>query len=219
MANKWITHVKQYAAQHGISYPEAMMKARASYKPIKKMKGGQTLKQFGAELYDKIPEQYHPGIESLGNAALSQMGFGLKKKRKPRKKGGDIFSDISNAFKPVEQAFKPVADVFKPVADVFKPISDFQTNNIKAVANNPIVKGIAKKVAKEILKYGAEAAGPAAAAAAIASGNPELAPIALVLGRALAMEAKPYGENYIDGLGLRKRKVKKGRALMPAGHY
>jgi hypothetical protein len=211
MANKWITHVKQYAAQHGISYPEAMMKARASYKPTKKLKGGQTLKQFGAEQYDKIPEQYHPGLESLGNAALGQMGFGLKKKRKPRKKGGDIFSDISNVF-------KPVAQVFGPVLGAYKPVADFHTKNIKAVANNPIVKGIAKKVAKEIIKYGAEAAGPAAAAAAVASGNPELAPIALVLGRALAMEAKPYGENYIDGLGLRKRKTKQGKALINAGY-
>lgn len=205
MANKWITHVKQYAAQHGISYPEAMMKARASYKPTKKLKGGQTLKQFGAEQYDKIPEQYHPGIESIGNAALHQMGFGLKKKRKPRKKGGDIFSDIGNAF--------------KPVADVFKPIVNFQNNNIKAVANNPIVKSIAKQVMKEVLKYGVSSAGPAAAAAATAAGHPELAIPAAALAVSLANDAKPYGDSYIDGLGLRKRKIKRGKALMPAGMY
>ena len=213
MANKWITHVKQYAAQHGISYPEAMMKARASYKPIKKLKGGQTVKQFGDEVwYNKIPEQYHSGLESLGNAAVGQMGFGLKKKRKPRKKGGDIFSDMGNAF-------KPVAEVFKPVADVYRPIADFQTNNIRAVANNPIVKRIAKVAAKEVLKYGVAAAGPAAAAAATASGNPALAPAAALLAIALANEAKPYGDSYIDGLGLRKRKTKRGKALMPAGVY
>ena len=212
MANKWITHVKQYAAQHGISYPEAMMKARASYKPTKKLKGGQTLKQFGAELYDKIPEQYHPGLESLGNAALGQMGFGLKKKRKPRKKGGDIFSDIGNAF-------KPVAEVFRPVVDAYRPIADFQTKNIKAVANNPIVKRIAKVVAKEVLKYGVASAGPAAAAAATAAGHPELAIPAAALAVALANEAKPFGDSYIDGLGLRKRKTKRGKALMPAGVY
>lgn len=213
MANKWITHVKQYAAQHGISYPEAMMKAKASYKPIKKLKGGQTVKQFGDDVwYNHIPEPYHQGIESLGNAALGQMGFGLKKKRKPRKKGGDIFSDIGNAFKPVEQAFKPVVDAYKPIAD-------FQTNNIKAVANNPIVKRIAKVVAKEVLKYGVASAGPAAAAAATAAGHPELAIPAAALAVALANEAKPYGDSYIDGLGLRKRKTKQGKALMPAGVY
>ena len=213
MANKWITHVKQYAAEHGISYPEAMMKARASYKPTKKLKGGQTVKQFGDDMwYNKIPEPYHQGIESLGNAALGQMGFGLKKKRKPRKKGGDIFSDIGNAF-------KPVAEVFRPVVDAYKPIADFQTNNIKAFANNPIVKRIAKVVAKEVLKYGVASAGPAAAAAATAAGHPELAIPAAALAVALANEAKPYGDSYIDGLGLRKRKTKQGKALMPAGVY
>ena len=206
MPNKWITHVKQYAAQHGISYPEAMIKAKASYtKSPKKLKGGQTVKQFGDDVwYNKIPEQYHPGIESIGRAGLSQMGFGLKK-RKPRKKGGNLFSDIGN--------------VFKPVANVFKPIANFQTDNIKAVANNPIVKALAKKVAKEVLKYGVSAAGPAAAAAATASGHPELAIPASALAVSLANEAKPYGENYIDGLGLRKRKTKRGKALMPAGMY
>ena len=213
MANKWITHVKQYAAQHGISYPEAMVKARASYKPTKKLKGGQTVKQFGDDVwYNKIPEQYHPGLESLGNAAVGQMGFGLKKKRKPRKKGGDIFSDIGNVF-------KPVAEVFRPVVDAYKPIADFQTNNIKAVANNPIVKRIAKVVAKEVLKYGVASAGPAAAAAATAAGHPELAIPAAALAVTLANEAKPYGDSYIDGLGLRKRKTKRGKALMPAGVY
>ena len=60
MANKWITHVKQYAAEHRISYAEAMIKAKASYKPIKKLKGGQTVKQFVDDIwYNKIPEMQH----------------------------------------------------------------------------------------------------------------------------------------------------------------
>jgi hypothetical protein len=213
MANKWITHVKHYAAQHGISYAEAMIKAKSTYtKSPKKLKGGQTLKDWGAEQHNHIPEQYHPGIESIGNAALGQMGFGLKKKRKPRKKGGDLWGDIGNAF-------KPVAQVFKPVADAGTKITNWQMGNVKAVANNPIVKALAKKVAKEVLKYGVSAAGPAAAAAATATGNPELAPMAALLAVELANEAKPYGDNYIDGLGLRKRRTRRGKALMPAGVY
>jgi hypothetical protein len=219
MANKWITHVKQYAAKHGISYPEAMIKARASYtKSPKKLKGGRTLKSWGAEQYERIPEAYHPGIESIGNAALGQMGFGLKKRR-PRKKGGDIWGDIGNAFKPVTQAFQPVTQAFQPVVDAGTKLGKFQTANIKALASNPLVKAIAKKAAKTVLKYGVDSAGPAAAAAATATGNPELAPMAAILAIALANEAKPYGENYIDGLGLRTRKTRKGRALMPAGIY
>ena len=73
MTNKWITHVKQYSKQHGISYPEAMIKAKASYtKSPKKLKGGQTVKHFGDDVwYNKIPEQYHPGIESIGRAGVS----------------------------------------------------------------------------------------------------------------------------------------------------
>jgi hypothetical protein len=168
MANKWITHVKHYAAQHGISYAEAMIKAKSTYtKSPKKLKGGQTVKQFGDELwYNQIPEPYHQGLESLGNAALGQMGFGLKKKRKPRKKGGDIFSDIGNAF-------KPVAQVFKPVADAGTQLTNWQMGNVKAIARNPIVKALAKKVAKEVLKYGVAAAPAAAAAAATAAGHPD----------------------------------------------
>ena len=213
MANKWITHVKHYAAQHGISYAEAMIKAKSTYtKSPKKLKGGQTLKEWGAEQYNHIPEQYHPGIESIGNAALSQMGFGLKKKRKPRKKGGDLWGDIGDAF-------KPVAQVFKPVADAGAKITNWQMGNVKAIARNPIVKALAKKVAKEVLKYGVSAAGPAAAAAATAAGHPELAPAASIMAMELANEAQPYGDSYIDGLGLRKRRTRRGKALMPAGVY
>jgi len=31
-ANPWISHVKQYAADHNVSYREAMKSAKASYK-------------------------------------------------------------------------------------------------------------------------------------------------------------------------------------------
>ena len=63
----------------------------------------------------------------------------------------------------------------------------------------------------------------AGAAAAVASGNPELAPMALILGRELAIEAKPYGDSYIDGLGMKKKtrgrpKKTHGMALMQAGY-
>jgi len=211
MTNKWITHVKQYSKQHGISYPEAMIKAKATYTPSKKLKGGKHLKNVGVDIYNDT------------------LGFGLKKHRKPRKKGGDIFSDIGNAFKPVEQAFRPVQQAFRPVEqafrpviDAYRPIADFQNKNIRAVVNDPIVKRISKVVAKEVLKFGVSAAGPAAAAAATAAGHPELAIPAAALAISLANEAHPFGFDAIDrynGIGLHKRKVKKGRALMPAGRY
>ena len=38
--NPWIEHVKAYAKKHGISYREAMKKARPSYKPGKRRQRG-----------------------------------------------------------------------------------------------------------------------------------------------------------------------------------
>ena len=43
------------------------------------LRGRGTLKDWGMEQYNKIPEAYHPGIESIGMAGLHQAGFGLKK--------------------------------------------------------------------------------------------------------------------------------------------
>ena len=64
--------------------------------PHTMMHGGTTAKDWLMNQYnEQIPEAYHPGLESIGRAGLSQMGFGLKKRGRPRKmKGGDIFEDM-----------------------------------------------------------------------------------------------------------------------------
>jgi hypothetical protein len=77
MVNSWIAHVKNYAATHNVPYPVAMIQAKASYK---KMSGGMSLKDFGLQQYDKVPDAYKPGIESLAQAAY-HTGFGVKKTR------------------------------------------------------------------------------------------------------------------------------------------
>lgn len=250
MANDWINHVKKYAATHGITYGEALKKAKASYtKSPRKMKGGQTLRDWGLQQYnEKVPEDYHAGIESLGRAAFKQMGFGLKK-RKPRKmKGGQTLKDwglqqyndyVPDAYRPgveslgraafkqmgfgifddIGRAFQPVRDVIRPVRNIGRRLIQREVDTAKALATDPRTKALAKQVAKQILQTGVDSAGPAAAAAAAASGNPELAPAAAFLGRQLALQAQPYGDSYIDGLGLRKRRTRKGRALAPAGYY
>jgi hypothetical protein len=201
MANDWVNHVKHYAATHGITYGEALKKAKASYtKSPRKMKGGQTLRDWGLQQYNThVPEDYHEGIESLGRAASRQMGFG-------------IFDDIG-------RAFQPVRNLIKPVKNIGRRLIQREVDTAKAIASDPRTKALAKQVAKQILQTGVDSAGPAAAAAAAASGNPELAPAAAFLGRQLAMQAQPYGDSYIDGLGLRKRRTRKGRALYPAGSY
>jgi hypothetical protein len=73
-----------------------------------------TIKDWGLEQWDKVPDVYKPGIESIAEAAYHQAGFGLVKRKRgrPRKlRGGDIFSDMKNAFDPnqngVAQAFSP----------------------------------------------------------------------------------------------------------------
>lgn len=41
MGNPWLMHLKKYHADHpNLSYREAMMKAKATYKPVRKMRGG-----------------------------------------------------------------------------------------------------------------------------------------------------------------------------------
>ena len=217
MTNSWIQHVKHYAATHNVPYPVAMIHARASYTASPKQKptggtrgrprkgGALNFKEFGLQQWDKVPDQYKPGLQSLGEAAFHDVGFGLKKRRGRKTKGGDLFSDIGNAF---------------------KPIADLQTKNIKTVVNDPIVKKISKVVAKEILKYGVAAAPAAAAAAATAAGHPELAPAAALLAISLANEAQPFGNDAIDrydGIGMKKKtrgrpKKTHGMALMQAGY-
>lgn len=248
MANDWINHVKKYAATHGITYGEALKKAKASYtKSPRKMKGGRTLKQWGLDTYnERVPEDYRPGVESLGRAAFKQMGFGMKKPRKM--KGGQTLKNwglqqyndyVPEDYRPgveslgraafkqmgfgifddIGRAFRPVRDVIKPVRNMGRRLIQREVDNAKAIATDPRTKALAKQVAKQILQTGVDSAGPTAASLAVASGNPELAPMAAVLGRQLALQAQPYGEKYIDGMGLKKRRTRKGRALAPAGYY
>ena len=120
----------------------------------RKMKGGMTLKDWGLEQYDRIPDAYKPGLESLGEAAYHQAGFGLVKRKRgrPRKmKGGDVFSDMKNAFDPDRNG---LADAFRPGG----PAEDF-----------------GKQIASELIHQGipiTTSTTAAAAAAAAQPGNP-----------------------------------------------
>ena len=121
-------------------------------RPKKMMKGGMTIKDWGLEQWDKVPDAYKPGIESIAEAAYHQAGFGLKKKRgRPRKmkmKGGDIFSDIGNAFDPNKNG---VAEAFRPGG----PAEDF-----------------GKQIASELIHQGIPITASTIAAAAAAAAQP-----------------------------------------------
>ena len=287
MVNSWISHVKNYAATHNISYPVAMIQAKASYKKMsggmtlkdyglgewdkmkqkkrltqgaeniatqagfgmfnytpqpeddkyrvrpavmpnkhnlkyftqeeldkygykgegvkkrgrpRKMKGGQTIKDWGIEQWDKIPDAYKPGLESLGQAAFHQAGFGIKKRGRPRKmKGGQTIKDwgieqwdkVPDAYKPGLESLGQAAfhqagfgikkrgrprkmkggDIFSDIGNAFDP-----NKNGVAEAFRPggPAEDFGKQVASELIHKGIPITVSTLAAAATAAqpGNP-----------------------------------------------
>ncbi len=145
----------------------------------RKVRGG-SIRDDMANFYDKkIPAAFHPGIESIGNAAIHELGFGLKKRGRP--KGGSLLGKAAKA----------------------------------------VLKPLAKQAAHHAVRYGTAAAGPAAAAAAVMAGQPELAPFAGMAANYIAREKAATAHNFIDGLGVRRRgrpRKHHGGALMAAGY-
>ena len=223
------------------------------------LRGKGTLRDWGMEQYNKIPEEYHPGIESIGRAGLKQAGFGLKKRGRPRKMHGEGFwDDVRGKF---QQTFTP--DLGRRVArgaiEYGLPaavgalttasgnpeLAPFTSAAMKYAAPSiersaglglrkrrvggslhsmaksafraaaptvgRVLKPIAKQVAHEVVKYGEAAAGPAAAAAAVAAGQPELAPFALMAGNMMAHQGAKSANKYIEGLGLARNAAGRGR--------
>ena len=82
-----------------------------------------------------------------------------------------------------------------------------------------LLKPLVKEVAKIAIEQGAQYAGPAAAALAEASGHPELAPYASLIGEAAGNAAASSANNYIDtpsqptveGAGVRSGKISRGK--------
>jgi len=243
MVNSWISHVKKYAVENNVPYKVAMKQAKASYNKMsggmmindrfearpavmprdygRPMRGGMSLKQFGLEQYDKVPDAYKPGIESLAEAvyhtgfgvkrrgrprkmtggmslkdfglqqydkvpdaykpgieslaeAVYNTGFGLKKKRgRPRKmKGGDIFSDMKNAFDPNRNG---VADAFRPGGPA---------------------EQLGKQVASELIHQGIPATTEAIASAIALAAQPGN-PVAPVLAGYAGKKGGEYLANYV----------------------
>ena len=74
MVNSWISHVKNYAATHNVSYPVAMIQAKASYK---KMSGGMTLKEWGLGEWDKKSQKKKDALTKDALDLKTQAGFGI----------------------------------------------------------------------------------------------------------------------------------------------
>jgi hypothetical protein len=217
----------------------------------RKMHGGTTLKDWGLEQWDKVPDAYKPGLESLGEAAYHQAGFGLVKRKRgrPRKmKGGDVFSDMKNAFDPnqngIAQAFSPggpAEQLGKQVASELIhqgiPATTEAIAAAIAVAAQPgnpiapIVAGYAGKKGGEYLaNYVGDQTGYGIMSDAMAYAKQKGKHIAKKAASHFQKLAKQKandmldqglerGTQYIEGLGLKKRRGrKKGGALMAAGY-
>ena len=88
-------------------------------------------------------------------------------------------------------------------------------------ALTPLAKTAVKTFAPRALSYVPEAFGDAAAAAAVATGNPELAPIAYLAGKKIGQQGAHYAKQKIHGLGIKKRgrpRKSHGGSAHPAGY-
>jgi hypothetical protein len=163
----------------------------------RKQNGGSFLGDTRHWYENTIPAKYRAPIESLAMAGVQDLGgadigMGLRRRKQ---KGGSVFGMLSKGAKLAVERAGPV---------VIKQLK-------------PIVKNVAKKV----VDYGVTAAGPAAAAAVTAIGQPELAPFALMAANTLAKKSEGYAKKYIEGLGVKGRKGRKpirGSALYAAGY-
>ena len=161
------------------------------------LKGGSFLGDTKHWYENSIPAKYRAPIESLAMAGVQDLGgadigMGLRRRKQ---KGGSMMSMLS---KGAQLAVKHAGPV------VMKQL-----------------KPIVKKLANKVVDYGVTAAGPAAAAAVTAMGQPELAPFALMAANQLAKKSEGYAHKYIEGLGVKGRKGRKpirGSALYAAGY-
>lgn len=145
MVSRWITHVKQYASKHKMSYKEAMSKARASYKPVKK--GGAMV---GMDGHGIKPEHLERTIGGAKMMPLPQ----LKKEVK------SLGHNLSRVVDGVRKAYNKKELMSKLVS------SDSMGGkfSFKQLAND------AGRISKKILKVGVPAM--AGVGTAIETGNP-----------------------------------------------
>ena len=124
--------------------------------------------------------------------------------------GGALFKDIKRGFSKLGKALAPVGkkikEIAEPVIEIATPIAEKVGKIIIKEAED---KGlpIAKMLAKEAVKQGVKYAPEALAAAAVATGNPELAPVALAVGKPLSKQAGKAINKKIDSFEVRKRKT------------
>jgi len=125
--------------------------------------------------------------------------------------GGALFKDIKRGFKKLgkelNKAVAPVAEKVAPIAEraveVASPVARKVANRIIKEAQDKGVP-LAKMALKEGIKQGVKIAPKALASLAIASGNPELAPVAMALGKPLSERAGKALSKQVDRIPEKK---------------
>lgn len=153
---------------------------RPSKRTLGRMKKGESVQLKGGNDMVIMLDDSRPIKKSFMSG--SGMRIKLTDDELVRNMGSGIFDRIRKAFSPVERAFAPVVEKVAPIA--------------KKVGR--VVKPIAEKVGKDLankaLDYAPELGADALSALALATGQPELLPIAQIVGReggkALAKEGK-----------------------------
>lgn len=169
--------------------------------PLKFLYGGTVKEDLMAE-YNKIPKQYHSGIESLAQAGLKDLGFGLKKKTKGR-------GPFMNALKPFAKLAAKA--VFKEAAKEVPALSA----SLARKAGVPQFAGLAERAGEHLAQKAVEHAEQK-----IGSGRrpmSEAQKAALAKGRAV-LAAKRGGAIIHPKHGKPKHKKMSGSALFPAGY-
>ena len=133
--SEWINHVKNYQAEHGCSYKEALKCASCSYKKGSSMEGG----KFNLK-----------NAVNKGAKGVKKAGKVLKKNEKLIKFAvGDEYADT------VDKAIK-VSNRASKIADEVETQTGAGVNHLGRKLKHSVAKGrkIAKKVSKNIDKYG-----------------------------------------------------------------
>ena len=168
------------------------------------LRGKGTLKDWGMEQYNKIPEAYHPGIESIGMAGLHQAGFGLKKIHGSgtlKDWGIEQYNKIPEAYHPGIESIgmaglHQAGFGLKKRGRPRKIHGDGFFEDMGHAFTSTFTPELGRQVARGAIEYGLPAA---VGGLTTLSGNPEFAPFT----SAAMKYAAPSIERSV-GLGLRR---------------
>jgi hypothetical protein len=185
-----------------------------SARVISKMRNGHKVRVCKGSGFDILlsPNTYSQISKSFGKGKGANLQMTAEEIMANKEmEGGALFKDIKRGFKKLgrelSKAAKPVIEKVAPVAEkVSAEAAPILKKVGKKLLEEAKDKGIpiAKQLAKEVVKKGVQLAPSALASLAVATGNPQLAPVAMALGRPLSKEAGKQLNKKIDSIDKKK---------------